>query len=52
MAQARSIMALLAAPHWQGLLEDVHLYWGLIDRNNDRDQLQDWADLPGCGCRN
>ncbi len=39
------------AMHWQGLLEDVRLYWGFMDRNENREQLQDWADLPGCGCR-
>ncbi len=37
--------------HWRGLLEDVRLYWGCIDRESDRDELKDWADLPGCGCR-
>lgn len=41
-----------AAPlNWHGLIEDVRRYWGLIDRNEQRDALQDWADLPGCGCR-
>jgi hypothetical protein len=36
---------------WQGLLEDVRLYWGFLDRNEHREALADWADLPGCGCR-
>lgn len=39
------------AARWQGLLEDVRLYWGVVDRTEHRDLLQDWADLPGCGCR-
>ncbi len=38
-------------PNWTGLLEDIRLYWGVMDRNQHRDQLGDWADLPGCGCR-
>lgn len=37
--------------HWQGTLEDVRLYWGCIDRDRDSNELKDWADLPGCGCR-
>jgi hypothetical protein len=37
--------------HWQGVLEDVRLYWGCMDRERDSDELKDWADLPGCGCR-
>ena len=37
--------------NWRGLLEDVRLYWGVMDRNEHRDELGDWADLPGCGCR-
>jgi hypothetical protein len=36
--------------HWQGLLGDVRLYWGFLDRNENREVLGDWADLPGCGC--
>jgi hypothetical protein len=36
--------------HWQGLLGDVRLYWGFLDRNENREILGDWADLPGCGC--
>ena len=36
---------------WCGLLEDVRLYWGVVDRNEHRDELGDWADLPGCGCK-
>ena len=39
------------ALHWEGLLEDVRLYWGSMDRDRDSDQLKDWADMPGCGCR-
>ena len=38
-------------PNWTGLLEDVRLYWGVMDRNHHRDDLGDWADLPGCGCK-
>jgi hypothetical protein len=38
-------------PNWTGLLEDVRLYWGVIDRNHHREYLADWADSPGCGCR-
>lgn len=37
--------------HWEGLLEDIRLYWGSVDRDRDSDQLKDWADMPGCGCR-
>lgn len=37
--------------NWRGLIEDVRLYWGVIDRNEHRDELGDWADRPGCGCR-
>lgn len=37
--------------NWHGLLEDVRLYWGVMDRNQHRDELSDWADLPGCGCK-
>ena len=36
--------------HWQGLVQDVRLYWSVLERS-DRDQWQDWADLPGCGCK-
>ena len=36
---------------WHGLLEDVRLYWGVVDRDEHRDELGDWADRPGCGCR-
>ncbi|MHB0958489.1 MAG: LamG-like jellyroll fold domain-containing protein [Pirellulaceae bacterium] len=38
-------------PNWTGLLEDVRLYWGVMDRHHHRDELADWADLPGCGCK-
>ncbi|MHB8972699.1 MAG: LamG-like jellyroll fold domain-containing protein [Pirellulaceae bacterium] len=38
-------------PNWTGLLEDIRLYWGVMDRNYHRDDLGDWADLPGCGCK-
>ncbi|MHB8972750.1 MAG: LamG-like jellyroll fold domain-containing protein [Pirellulaceae bacterium] len=37
--------------NWCGLLEDIRLYWGVMDRNAHRDELGDWADLPGCGCK-
>ena len=40
-----------AARHWQGLLEDVRLYRGAISRQTHRDLLGDWANRPGCGCR-
>jgi len=36
---------------WHGLVQDVRLYWGFMDRNENRDQWGDWANLPGCGCR-
>ena len=39
------------ARHWRGLLEDVRLYWGFMNRNENWEELQDWADLPACGCR-
>ena len=38
-------------PNWRGLVEDVRLYWGVMDRNEHREELGDWADRPGCGCR-
>jgi hypothetical protein len=38
-------------PNWTGLVEDVRLYWGVMDRNEHREELGDWADRPGCGCR-
>jgi hypothetical protein len=38
-------------PNWCGLLEDIRMYWGVLDRNEHRDELGDWADLPGCGCK-
>jgi hypothetical protein len=40
-----------AAPlAWHGLLQDIRLYWGVAERNANRELWQDWADLPGCGC--
>jgi hypothetical protein len=36
---------------WYGLLDSVRLYWGVITRAKDSDELGDWAQLPGCGCR-
>ncbi len=36
--------------HWQGLVEDVRLYWGALSRQTDRDLLGDWPNRPGCGC--
>jgi hypothetical protein len=36
--------------HWRGLIEDVRLYWGFIDREADGAAISDWADRPGCGC--
>jgi hypothetical protein len=51
-ADVGSTVANYASPlHWQGLLEDVRLYWGCMDRERDSDELKDWADMPGCGCR-
>jgi len=40
-----------SALHWQGLLEDVRLYWGAVSRDAHRDLLGDWANRPGCGCK-
>ena len=37
--------------HWQGLLQDVRLYRGLVSREASRDLLGEWANRPGCGCR-
>lgn len=37
--------------HWQGLVQDVRIYWGALSREADREILADWADRPGCGCR-
>lgn len=36
---------------WQGLLQDVRLYWGVLDRATFRNDWQEWADLVSCGCR-
>jgi hypothetical protein len=36
--------------HWQGLVEDIRLYWGFMDREADGTVMKDWADRPGCGC--
>ncbi len=36
--------------YWRGLIQDVRLYWGLLDRSGNREQWGEWADLPGCGC--
>ena len=36
---------------WQGLIEDIRLYAGALDRNSHRTAWQDWLDRPGCGCR-
>jgi Concanavalin A-like lectin/glucanases superfamily len=36
--------------YWQGLLQDVRLYWGAVSRETDRDLLGEWANRPGCGC--
>ncbi len=36
--------------HWQGLVEDIRLYWGFMDRETDGDTMKDWGDMPGCGC--
>ncbi len=35
---------------WHGLVQDIRLYWGFLDRSENRNQWGDWADLPGCGC--
>ena len=40
-----------SAMHWHGLVQDIRLYWGFMDREKNKDQWGDWADLPGCGCR-
>ncbi len=36
--------------NWQGLLQDIRLYWGVPDRNANRAVWQEWAKLAGCGC--
>lgn len=36
---------------WQGLVQDVRLYWGFMNRNDYREEWGEWADLPGCGCK-
>lgn len=36
---------------WQGLLQDVRLYRGAVNREAHRDLLAEWAVRPGCGCR-
>jgi hypothetical protein len=37
--------------HWQGLLQDVRVYRGVVSRDDHRDLLGEWAQRPGCGCR-
>lgn len=37
--------------NWQGLVQDVRLYWGAVSREQNRDLLAEWAVRPGCGCR-
>ena len=37
--------------HGHGLIENVRLDWGVIERAKHGDELNDWAELPGCGCR-
>ncbi len=51
-ADAGAFVGDYAAPlHWQGLLQDVRLYWGAVNREDHRDLLGEWAMRPGCGCR-
>ena len=51
-ADAGAFVGDYAAPlHWQGLLQDVRLYWGAVNREDHRDLLGEWAARPGCGCR-
>lgn len=37
--------------HWTGLVQDVRVYWGHLERTTNLEAWQDWADLPGCGCK-
>jgi hypothetical protein len=37
--------------HWQGLLQDVRVYRGVVSRDEHRELLGEWAQRPGCGCR-
>jgi hypothetical protein len=37
--------------NWQGMLQEVRLYWGFIDLKANREEMKDWADLSGCGCK-
>jgi len=37
--------------HWKGLIQDIRLYWGVVERNENRDLWGDWANLAGCGCK-
>ena len=37
--------------NWNGLLQEVRLYWGFIDLKANREDMKDWADLSGCGCK-
>lgn len=51
-ADARGPVGSYAAPlRWQGLVEDVRLYRGVVSRDAHREMLGDWANRPGCGCR-
>ncbi len=34
--------------HWKGLIQNIRLYRGFLDRNEYRDQWQAWANRPDC----
>lgn len=49
-ADAGSFVGEYSTPlYWQGLLQDVRLYWGAVSREANRDLLAEWANRPGCG---
>jgi len=33
---------------WKGLIQDIRLYRGFMDRNEYREQWQDWSARPNC----
>jgi Concanavalin A-like lectin/glucanases superfamily len=49
-ADAGSLVGDYRAPlYWQGLIQDVRLYWGAVSREANRNLLSEWGNRPGCG---
>jgi hypothetical protein len=51
-ADTGAVVGLYQAPaFWNGQIEDIRLYRGYLSLDNHREELKDWGDAPGCGCR-